>query len=214
MIRRPPRSTLFPYTTLFRSLLARRRPQILLVQNPSLILAALAAAVRGVLGYRLIADAHNEAVVPFINRQRWVTRLSRWVIRRADLTIVSNRQLAERVVRHGGRAFTLPDRVPAPPPAPRRTLDGAFNVVLIADRKSTRLNSSHLVISYAVFCLKKKNIPSTPTPPTLLVTFTLPKMTLTVTKAVLLSITAFNNSSCLLTITVVSNVYYDYCRTQ
>src|SRR5256885_2642136 len=28
------------------------------------------------------------------------------------------------------------------------------------DRKSTRLNSSHLVISYAVFCLKKKNIPN------------------------------------------------------
>src|SRR5256885_4109551 len=31
-----------------------------------------------------------------------------------------------------------------------------------ADRKSTRLNSSHLVISYAVFCLKKKNLGSTP----------------------------------------------------
>src|SRR5256885_8085621 len=33
----------------------------------------------------------------------------------------------------------------------------------VADRKSTRLNSSHLVISYAVFCLKKKNHPSTST---------------------------------------------------
>src|SRR3989454_2491424 len=32
----------------------------------------------------------------------------------------------------------------------------AFGVLKIADRKSTRLNSSHLVISYAVFCLKKK----------------------------------------------------------
>src|SRR2546426_5839435 len=29
--------------------------------------------------------------------------------------------------------------------------------IMVADRKSTRLNSSHLVISYAVFCLKKKN---------------------------------------------------------
>src|SRR5256885_3757834 len=37
----------------------------------------------------------------------------------------------------------------------------AFNL----DRKSTRLNSSHLVISYAVFCLKKKNR-TTPSPPT------------------------------------------------
>src|SRR5256885_13049279 len=35
-----------------------------------------------------------------------------------------------------------------------RTLQGVAN----GDRKSTRLNSSHLVISYAVFCLKKKNI--------------------------------------------------------
>src|SRR5256885_7722836 len=33
---------------------------------------------------------------------------------------------------------------------------------LVIDRKSTRLNSSHLVISYAVFCLKKKNPRSTP----------------------------------------------------
>src|SRR5205807_6856537 len=33
------------------------------------------------------------------------------------------------------------------------------------DRKSTRLNSSHLVISYAVFCLKKKNHPSPQAPP-------------------------------------------------
>src|SRR3989454_5536143 len=34
----------------------------------------------------------------------------------------------------------------------------------LADRKSTRLNSSHLVISYAVFCLKKKKKPTTATP--------------------------------------------------
>src|SRR5688500_20102604 len=39
---------------------------------------------------------------------------------------------------------------PRAAPAPRRTPQGP-------DRKSTRLNSSHLVISYAVFCLKKKN---------------------------------------------------------
>lgn len=114
------------------TLLARRRPEVLLVQNPSLILAALAVAARGVLGYRLIVDAHNEAVVPYINRQWWVARLSRWVIRRADLTIVTNRQLAQVVERCGGRPFTLPDRIPTPPAAPARALRGAFNVVLIA----------------------------------------------------------------------------------
>ena len=60
--------------------------------------------------------------------------LSRWVIRKADLTIVSNRQLAALVDRWGGRSFTLPDPIPVPPavPAAARALDGAFNVVLIA----------------------------------------------------------------------------------
>jgi glycosyltransferase involved in cell wall biosynthesis len=113
-------------------LLTRRRPRVLLVQNPSLVLAAVAVAIRGVLRYRLIVDAHNEAVVPFINRQRWIERLSRWVLRKADLTIVTNRQLADVVERCGGRAFTLPDRIPAPAAVAARALPGAFNVVLIA----------------------------------------------------------------------------------
>src|SRR2546426_1561850 len=78
MIRRPPRSTLFPYTTLFRSR------------------------------------------VPWPSRRR-----TTW------------RQASERA-RVGVRVV------------PARTRAGG------GDRKSTRLNSSHLVISYAVFCLKKK----------------------------------------------------------
>src|SRR5256885_3478203 len=87
MIRRPPRSTLFPYTTLFRS--ARRQPE-----QP-----VGAGAV----------ELAQHAVGPAQPRER----------------------LARRLV-------------------PRARPRGE-------DRKSTRLNSSHLVISYAVFCLKKKN---------------------------------------------------------
>src|SRR2546426_2294477 len=73
MIRRPPRSTLFPYTTLFRSLRGRATP---------------AVWIKGALTF----------LVPFC----------------------------------------------------------VSNIGVLVDRKSTRLNSSHLVISYAVFCLKKK----------------------------------------------------------
>src|SRR3712207_7116783 len=84
MIRRPPRSTLFPYTTLFRSSSRRRR------------------------------RPRREAARPFAVRRRRPT----------------SRQ---------GRSSAPPDSsVPG-------------------DRKSTRLNSSHANISYAVFCLKKKN---------------------------------------------------------
>src|SRR5256885_6362927 len=85
MIRRPPRSTLFPYTTLFRS--------------PS-------------------ADQAGERFVPA----------------------------------NEGKATGRPSsREYIPIWTPR-----VLNVEKATDRKSTRLNSSHLVISYAVFCLKKK----------------------------------------------------------
>src|SRR2546426_9237302 len=79
MIRRPPRSTLFPYTTLFRS------PPQQLIASPD---------------QRLPQHAFGE-------------------------------NLANAA----------------------RDIENVFGI----DRKSTRLNSSHLVISYAVFCLKKKN---------------------------------------------------------
>src|SRR3712207_6899865 len=88
MIRRPPRSTLFPYTTLFRS-----------EQMPTIARAD---------GAGLGLNDH-----------------------------IYNRLLRERIIWLGSEV----------------------------DRKSTRLNSSHANISYAVFCLKKKNIiPSSPSP--------------------------------------------------
>src|SRR2546426_8248747 len=92
MIRRPPRSTLFPYTTLFRSL----PQQVLQIQR---------------------LRSHGERPV---GRARPLAR--RTVAVQLDAVAVRVAQV-----------------------------DG-----LAQDRKSTRLNSSHLVISYAVFCLKKK----------------------------------------------------------
>src|SRR5256885_8601604 len=97
MIRRPPRSTLFPYTTLFRSYAAH-------------IAAQLGAHVIKVK----LPSAHLEQAA------------AKKVYESTQVPIGT---LAERV-RHVVQA----DR---------------------QDRKSTRLNSSHLVISYAVFCLKK-----------------------------------------------------------
>src|SRR2546427_9094476 len=85
MIRRPPRSTLFPYTTLFRS---------------------------------------GEAI----------RELERRLMVKSDVVICSSEKLREQITTS---LFTIKRRS--------------------RDRKSTRLNSSHSQISYAVFCLKKKN---------------------------------------------------------
>src|SRR5256885_11815291 len=85
MIRRPPRSTLFPYTTLFRS--------------------------QGDIP--TISSADGEILISLNKEKHGSTR---------DYEVMLRKRLRER----------------------------------FPDRKSTRLNSSHLVISYAVFCLNKK----------------------------------------------------------
>src|SRR2546430_7115361 len=92
MIRRPPRSTLFPYTTLFRSLRIVSAHDSGRIINPTLAESQLEGGIIQGLGYALFEE---------------------------------------------------------------RILDERLGMPL-KDRKSTRLNSSHSQISYAVFCLKKK----------------------------------------------------------
>src|SRR5260221_10246391 len=99
MIRRPPRSTLFPYTTLFRSIIDRATHVVVCLRE---------------IGAR-IGELH-----------------------RFGFVLVSHRRGGNRKRVHN-EIRSL--RIAAPRPQ---------------DRKSTRLNSSHTVISYAVFCLKKK----------------------------------------------------------
>src|SRR2546426_7592369 len=99
MIRRPPRSTLFPYTTLFRSLKPRNQWRYM---GKGVASYDLKDMITGKATYGI--DAHMDGML-YAN------------------------------VAH--------------PPVFGAGVSGL-------DRKSTRLNSSHLVISYAVFCLKKK----------------------------------------------------------
>src|SRR5256885_12873336 len=94
MIRRPPRSTLFPYTTLFRS-------KDLIQENIPV--------------NQLCVEFHHRVSVAGVEKTR------------AALSLLAENGFAVTHI------------------CPR-----------FEDRKSTRLNSSHLVISYAVFCLKKK----------------------------------------------------------
>src|SRR5256885_12253974 len=98
MIRRPPRSTLFPYTTLFRSAEPAQRRQA--ADDDMLEIRAMEA-----LNVLETAEAREIQCV------------------------------GDRIIRGGPK----------------------LKIWQWGDRKSTRLNSSHLVISYAVFCLKKTN---------------------------------------------------------
>lgn len=107
-------------------------PKVLIVQSPSIVLALLALALRPFLGYRLIVDAHNEAIEPYLHSSWAMCRLAWLLQKRADLTIVTNCQLAETVIRHGGRPLVLPDCIPVPPSTSPRNMPGEFRIVLIS----------------------------------------------------------------------------------
>src|SRR3712207_8804096 len=102
MIRRPPRSTLFPYTTLFRS--------------GKTLVSTLPAYLNGLTG----KGVHLVTVNDYLAKRdaEWMGRVHKFL----GLSV----------------GLVIPDEYDE-------------------DRKSTRLNSSHANISYAVFCLKKKN---------------------------------------------------------
>lgn len=114
----------------FRTLIAAR-PDILIVQTPSLVLGLVALTLRPLLRYRLVFDAHNEAVDPMIHPGRLVRRLSHWMIKRAHFVIVTNPPLAEAVSRMGGVPCVLPDPLPVRPRPVRRVQHGHIVATII-----------------------------------------------------------------------------------
>ena len=114
-------------------LIQTERPKVLMVQNPSIVLTSACVFLRPFYRYRLIVDAHNEAVQPYVHDNWAVRAASAYLLGKADLTIVTNSYLAETVSAAKGIAFVLPDRLPK--------IDGynpinlsqqTFNIVLIA----------------------------------------------------------------------------------
>jgi glycosyltransferase involved in cell wall biosynthesis len=120
------------WTTL--RILARERPTHVFIQNPSLVLATLVLLVRPLFGrYRVVMDAHNEAVTPFSFTQWPIPWLARRALRKADVTIVTNEALAKIVRAAGGRPLVLPDRLPTAPIAPKAVpLSEEMQVMVVA----------------------------------------------------------------------------------
>lgn len=101
-------------------ILRARRGGTVFVQNPSLVLAALAGLGKRAFGYRLVVDRHSNFTflsgTPPGPKRLLLDFLSGLTLRLADLTMVTNPGLAAQVERLGGRPFVLPDPFPAIPP--------------------------------------------------------------------------------------------------
>ncbi|GFO63691.1 glycosyltransferase [Geomonas paludis] len=96
-------------------ILLRNKPEFVAAQNPSLLLALVVVLLKFLFGYVSIIDAHNAGVFPLEGRSKILCAISKIIQLLADVTVVTNKELANVVVKNGGRAFVLPDRLPEVP---------------------------------------------------------------------------------------------------
>jgi glycosyltransferase involved in cell wall biosynthesis len=93
--------------------LVKQRKALICVQNPSMALALQACIFKKLLGFPLAVDRHSNFMLGSRSvksaRYRWFMTISRFTLRIADLTIVTNRQIADRVRSARGNPFILPD---------------------------------------------------------------------------------------------------------
>lgn len=111
--------------------LCATRPSMVFVQNPSMMLAALATLWGRLTRTPVVVDAHNAGVHPFEGAKAWANILTRAIFSAARLTIVSNPALAAYVERAGGRAFALPDPMPSIGGSGSPAASGAAQVLFI-----------------------------------------------------------------------------------
>jgi len=109
-----------------------RRPRAVIVQSPSVILTLICLMLRPFFRYQLMIDAHNEAVEPYLHTSAIMRGITHLILKRSDLIIVTNEQLAAVVIGQGGRVLVLPDGIPTPPVVRKKELVGDFKIVLIS----------------------------------------------------------------------------------
>lgn len=112
-------------------ILLKEKPDIVFVQNPSLILTGYMITVCNVLGLKCVVDAHNEGIRPFSHKLNWLLPVYGLLQKHADLTIVTNQELAEEVIANGGVPFVLADKLPEFHEYRSVELKGKYNVVYI-----------------------------------------------------------------------------------
>lgn len=96
-------------------IITKRRPEVVVAQNPSILLAAYVVMLKYIFRYKCIIDAHNAGIFPYDNKIKLFNMISKTIQKYADLTIVTNIELSKVVCSNNGRAVVLPDKLPDPP---------------------------------------------------------------------------------------------------
>jgi hypothetical protein len=108
-----------------------QRPDTLIVQCPSIFLGLLACLLKPVLRYRLIVDAHSDALTPDKKLLQRLFFLYRFIHRVADAVVVTNEENTTVVLESGGRAIVVPDRLFDPPALTPKKLGGKHTLAFV-----------------------------------------------------------------------------------
>lgn len=93
--------------------LIKRKPDIIFCQNPSIVLSLMIVILGRLFNRTTIVDAHNAGIFPLNGRSLFLLSTSRFIQRKASVTLVSNQNLKRHVDANGGNAFVMPDPIPA-----------------------------------------------------------------------------------------------------
>jgi len=88
------------------------RPNIVFAQNPSIVLSLLVLLTCRLGSHRVVIDEHNSGIFPFEGKSGFLNIVARFIVRKADLVIVTNQALADYCQRLGGKAVIYPDPLP------------------------------------------------------------------------------------------------------
>lgn len=122
----------YPYLLLRTALIfAQEQPDMVFVQNPSMILSLFALAIGRIMNFRVVIDAHNAGIKPVLKGHEWLLPIYALLQSKADLTIVTNHNMANIVRANGGTPFVLADKIPDFQEYNRIDLKGKKNVAFI-----------------------------------------------------------------------------------
>jgi glycosyltransferase involved in cell wall biosynthesis len=157
----------------------REKPAVVFAQNPSIVLSFLVVLLRCLFRYQVIIDAHNVGLFPAEGKSKFLNWISRYIQRKAHMTIVTNKALKTQVETNKGRAFVLPDKIPDFPSVPAQKLNGKENILFICTyasdepyqevfRAAGQLKEE--VTVYVSGNYRKANIKSSDLPPNIVLT--------------------------------------------
>jgi len=167
-----PRIIKYPYLVLKTwNLIRSSRPELLLVQNPSLVLTLLACLLMVKYKYKFIVDAHNAGLLAPVKLLKPLYSLLQ---KRANITLVSNEYLARLVDSNKGKPYVLPDKIPEKPSVKKLALRGKQTILYIctfaddepwmevvnAARESCRATTFYITGDYRKARVNVKRMPS------------------------------------------------------